>query len=146
MKVVISTREEYEYAHSRGIEPLIEKKLPMDIRLRKEIQEELFGKGNHQSNNQKFYKWVWEHKKHRCEECNKPLPRYSATYVSHIVSRGENPFFAYDPRNTNILCKECHDRWELKTTRGTMRIINNNTCLMNKFKDEEIKYKKLYGE
>lgn len=122
---LIDTREQYDLCKLHGIEPLIDGRFPMDVALRVSIQRELFGTGNHEENNIRFYRWVWAHKRHMCEECLKPLPEYSATYVSHIESRGNAPQWAYDPRNTNILCFKCHNRWE-NGDRMNMRIYRGN--------------------
>lgn len=133
----ITTREEYEKLKTKGFDALFfNKNFTLDHRLRLEIQEELFGKGNHQTNNQKFYRYAWNRKAfHRCEECMKPLPKYSATFVSHILSRGAHPETAYDLRNFNILCKECHDRWE-NGDREEMRIYNRNNSIIKTLKKE----------
>lgn len=119
---LITERFEYDYAVSRGYEPLIDTKhFRLDIRLRIELQREKFGTGHTPAENEKFYRWVWEHKPHYCEETMRPLPNYSATFVSHILTRGANPEMAHDPRNVNILCFEMHNKWENGDRKG-MRI------------------------
>ena len=75
---MITTREEYDYVVSRGYEPLMDARFPMDIHLREEIQREFFGK-NTMADNTKFYKWCIEHKPNICEECGKPIRYASAT-------------------------------------------------------------------
>ena len=139
---VVKTREEYEALKKRGFELLFgNKNLWLDINLRKEIQEEIFGRGNHQEANQKYYKMAWEHnlgyngQGHYCEECHKPLMKYSATYVSHILPRGAYPEMAYDLRNHNILCAECHRKWE-SSKREEMHIYNKNQATINTLKRE----------
>lgn len=136
----VSTREEYEALKKRGIELLYgEKNLPLDIKLRKELQQELFGRGNHQEANQKFYKLAWEGAAskgmtgHYCQECFKPLKEYSATYISHILSRGAYPEMAYDLRNYNLLCAEHHQQWE-SGDREKMRIYKRNMKTIEKLK------------
>lgn len=63
--------------------------------------------------NQKFYNHCWNiHQEHYCEECQKPLHNYSATFVSHILSRSNYPEYALDVRNHNILCGKHHKQWE----------------------------------
>lgn len=132
---MITTREEYDYAVSRGYEPLLDERIPMSIELRKAVQREKFGKHTIE-NNSKFYKWCLAHKPNICEECGKPIRYASATNVSHILSRGAHPNKAYDCRNTNILCFECHSKWEDATTRKDMKIYDKNMRTIEMLKDE----------
>lgn len=137
----ITSREEYEALKARGIDALFyDKNLRLEIGLRKEIQEEIFGKGNHQRANQKFYRMAWEKStprmgSHFCQECHRKLESYSATYISHILSRGAHPAMAYDLRNFNILCPECHARWEGSDNRK-MRINTQNEVIIKLLKSE----------
>ena len=126
MRVRIETRQDYDKAKQSGFEPLVDTHFDMSIKLRVELQRELFGKNGNQEANQRFYKWTWDNKPHYCEECLHPLYDYSAVYISHILTRGAYPEMAHDPRNINILCGQCHSRWEHKTTRGSMRIYLSN--------------------
>lgn len=131
MKIQINDIEAYEYCVSRGYEPLIDvAHFSIDIRLRVDIQREqfghcVFGRGNIPVANQRFYEWVWKNKPHYCEECLRPFPQYSSVYCSHILSRGANPDMAHDGRNINILCYECHQKWE-NGDREKMRIFEKN--------------------
>lgn len=137
-KVHISTMQEYQYVQSRGYEPLINYKLfSIDIHLRVELQRELFGRNviDTMRANEKFFRWVWEHKPHMCEETLRPLHNYSAVYCSHILTRGAYPEMATDPRNINILCFEMHNRWE-NGDRENMRIYPGNMMLIELMKNE----------
>lgn len=134
--VAIDTRAEYDYCVARGYEPLIDRRFKMDIRLRVSVQRELFGDGHSTAENEKFYRWCWEHKLHICEECMRPLREYSATYVSHILTRAAHPEMAHDCRNINILCFNCHNRWEHANTRFGMRIELNNQRIIEGLKRE----------
>ena len=107
--------------------------LPHEDRV--EIQERLFGDGHTPAENEKFYRWVWHNKPHICEECRRPLGAYSAVYVSHISSRGAHPAMAHDPRNTNILCAQCHARWENGDREG-MRIYESNEATVERLNEE----------
>lgn len=132
----ISERWEYDYIVSRGFEPLLDTNhFRMDIRLRIAIQREKFGTGHTPEENERFYRWVWEHKPHYCEETMRPLPNYSATFVSHILTRGANPEMAHDPRNVNILCFEMHNKWENGDRKG-MRIYPANAMRIQELKNE----------
>ena len=99
----------------------------MDFDLRQEIQRELFGVYSEGQDRAlaKYYRWIWEHKIHVCEETMTPLLHYSAVHVSHILSRGAFPEMALDPRNCNLLTKEMHDKWEFGR-RWDMRIYLRN--------------------
>lgn len=139
---LISTREEYEYCLTSGFNPLVDTKhFEMDIFLRVEIQRELFGlcvfgRGeNIQAANERFFRWVWDHKPHVCEETMKPLHQYSAVHVSHILTRGAFPEMAHDPRNTNILTLEAHNKWE-HGDQKRMRIYAKNIKMIELLKSE----------
>lgn len=65
--IQIRDREEYDYATKRGFKPLLDyKHFKMDIRLRIEIQTELFGRGviDTMKANEKFFRWIWANKPH----------------------------------------------------------------------------------
>lgn len=132
---VIDTRELYDYARKRGYEPLIDRRFAMEIHLRVSIQRELFGRGHTQEENERFYRWCWEHYPHICSETMRPLRQYSATYISHILTRGAHPEMAHDPRNVNILCFEMHNRWE-NGDRQNMRIYQMNQLTIKMLRNE----------
>ncbi len=134
---MINTKEEYQEAVKRGFEPLLDMRFKMTIRLRVEIQTELFGRGRIDTMraNEKFFRWVWNHKPHYCEETMKPLKTYSAVYCSHILTRGAFPEMATDPRNINLLCLEMHNRWE-NGDRERMRIYWKNKKTIELLKQE----------
>lgn len=136
--IQIRDREEYDYATKRGFNPLLDyKHFKMDIRLRIDIQNELFGRGviDTMKANEKFFRWIWANKPHYCEETLRPLYNYSAVYCSHILIRGAYPEMATDPRNINILCFEAHSRWE-NGDRERMRIYPGNCMLIDLMKKE----------
>lgn len=135
LPIQIKSRKDYDYCVNSGFEPLLDRRFEIDHNLRVEIQKDLFGEGNSEKQNVKFYKWVWAHKPHWCEECMKPLPEYSATYVSHIISRGSDARMAYDARNVNILCFKHHSLWE-NGDRETMRINEINKLTIEQLKNE----------
>lgn len=132
---VIDTRELYDYARKRGYEPLIDRRFAMEIHLRVSIQRELFGRGHTPEENERFYRWCWEHYPHLCSETMRPLRQYSATYISHILTRGAHPEMAHDPRNVNILCFEMHNRWE-NGDRQNMRIYQMNKLTIQMLRNE----------
>ena len=124
-KIQLKNKSEYESLLARGIEPLTDYIFfEIEIRLRVSLQYELFGdneyrRGDVVKANQRFYKWSWYNSDKICENCMKPLyanknidSSYSAKFVSHILSRSNCPEMAHDPRNKNMLCVECHRKWE----------------------------------
>lgn len=128
--IEISSIEEYNYCVGRGYKPLLSNKFKLPIGLRIEIQRSFFGnsllsRGNIVQGNDKFYRWMWDNKKHYCEECLKPLNNYSSVWVSHILARGAFPEMALDPRNVNILCDRHHTQWETGNKKE-MRIYPGN--------------------
>ena len=133
--IVIDTRELYDYARQRGYEPLIDRRFSLDINLRVSIQRELFGTGHTPEENERFYRFCWEHYPHICSECMRPLRQYSATYVSHILTRGAHPELAHDCRNVNILCFSHHSVWE-NGERQNMRIYRQNQLTIEQLKKE----------
>lgn len=133
--IVIDTRELYEFARQRGYEPLVDRHFTVEINLRVSIQRELFGRGHTPEENERFYRFCWDHYPHVCSETMRPLYEYSAAYVSHIMTRGAHPEMAHDPRNVNILCWEMHNRWE-NGDRQNMRIYRANLLTIEQLKKE----------
>lgn len=134
-QIWIDTRECYDYARSRGYEPLVDRRFRLEINLRVSIQQALFGRGHSPEENEKFYRWCWEHKPHICEETMRPLYHYSAVHISHILTRGAHPESAHDPRNVNIFCLEAHNKWE-NGNRQEMRIWEHNLAVIAELKDD----------
>ena len=128
MLIDIKDLAEYEYCVGRGLNPLLNPMFNVDINLRVEIQRSLFGSI---TEHEKFFRWVWDHKPHHCEECLKPLHNYSAVYCSHILTRGAHPEMAHDCRNINILCFAHHSQWE-NGNRQSMRIYEKNMRIIEK--------------
>ena len=133
--IVIDTRELYDYARMRGYEPLIDRRFAVEINLRVSIQRDLFGTGHPPEEHERFYRFCWDHSPHICSETMRPLRQYSATYISHIMTRGAHPEMAHDPRNVNILCFEMHNRWE-NGDRQKMRIYRANLLTIEQLKHE----------
>lgn len=140
--IKIETLEEYFIVRNRGIEPLFHyNELELDHDLRIELQNKmfsnyLFGEEDIQAANNRFFRFVWDHKSHYCEECLKPLgDQFAAIYCSHILSRGAYPDMAHDPRNINLLCPACHAEWE-NGTRSKMLIYPRNKKTIKKLKEE----------
>ena len=137
MKTEVNTREEYDALLQRGIDALCDDRYHLEIHLRREIQKEKFG-GNNAEGNAKFYAYCLRHKPLVCENCGVPIRHPSATNVSHILTRGAHPEMAFDPRNINILCWECHNAWEHKNTRWKLRMwfVEKNERTIEELKKE----------
>lgn len=133
--IVIDTRELYDFARKRGFEPLVDRRFAVEINLRVSIQRELFGRGHTPEENERFYRFCWDHYPHVCAECMRPLYQYSATYVSHIMTRGAHPETSHDCRNVNILCFSHHSIWE-NGNRKNMRIYQSNLLIIEMLKKE----------
>lgn len=138
--ITITTEPEYEFVIKHGFNPLFYNKfIRLDIKLREQMQKRMFGhcitgRGKDiMAANERFFRYIWEHKPHVCEECLKPLREYSAVYCSHILSRGAYPEMAFDARNINLLCFNCHQRWE-NGDRRAMRIYDRNIRIINELK------------
>lgn len=125
MAILIEDLECYKYAKSKGYEPLTDKRFYMPIKVRIDVQRYLFGAGHTPAENEKFYRYCWDLYPHICEECMRPLTQFSATYISHIRTRGAFPEAAHDVRNVNILCFKHHNQWETGN-RKAMRIYPGN--------------------
>lgn len=135
--VEITNREDYDALLKRGIDCLYDKRYHLEIGLRRDIQKERFGK-NDDAGNFTFYNYCLHHFPHVCENCGKPIEHPWATNVSHILTRGSHPEMAHDPRNVNILCWECHQNWEHKTTRDRLNpwLVEKNERTIKLLKQE----------
>ena len=133
--IVIDTRPDYDYCVAQGYEPLVDRRFTMAHQLRVSLQREKFGTGHTPEENERFYRFCWKHKPHICEECMKPLKSYSATYISHIRTRGAFPEMAFDCRNVNILCFNHHNQWE-NGDRKSMRIYGVNEFTIEQLERE----------
>lgn len=132
----ISTIDEYLHWTHKGFCPLCDwRNFTLDIKLRVKLQHDIFGTGNNPKNNEKFYRWVWDHRPHYCEETMYPLSVFSAVHISHILSRGSHPEMAYDCRNVNILTFKAHQQWE-NGNRKWMRIYEENQLIIELLKKD----------
>ena len=109
--MLLETMSEYNYLKSIGYEPLTDFRFKLNIDIRLEIQNELFGKPSLE-NDYKYYNWCWENKGQICEETGIKILRYSAKHISHILSRSAYTEIRYDPRNCNILTTRIHNVWD----------------------------------
>lgn len=121
-RIDILSIADYDREADKGEEILTSPDYFIPIRIREEIQKMLF------PTDDKFYRYCWEWMPHTCEECKQYLSGYSAHYISHICTKGAHPEKRRDPRNVNILCARCHDRWEFRD-RSNMRIFKPNEIL-----------------
>jgi len=142
-KIHIATRDHYDEVRKlKGIQPLIDSDFDIEIHLRKQIQDELWGSDQtnilHRRN---FFLWVWEQKMHICEESGAFLgPDMSAEFMSHILTRGAHVEMWNDPRNINILTPDNHRKWETGK-REKMKIWDKNKETIAQLKSDYSKYK-----
>jgi hypothetical protein len=146
--IEITTRAEYDYCVSRGFQPLIDwRRFKLDFFLRVDIQHEYFGSGNFQQENQKFYKWVYDHSIKRCAETGQPIHEndginrrniFSAKNVSHIITKGSDRRMAIDPRNANLLIIDIHNIWDFGTEqqKRSLNIYPMNQLIIQMLKDD----------
>lgn len=139
---LISTYQQYEDFVALGFQPLVDwRKFEIEIRLRVELQRQLFGHriltkaDDLVKANDRFYRWVFEHKQQVCEETGVPIYGYSAVHLSHIITRGSHPEMAHDPRNINILTLKAHNRWESGNNKG-MKIFPLNQYIIRMLIDD----------
>lgn len=86
--------------------------------------------------NSKFYRDCWNSRQVKtCDNCDSVLLRYSAAYISHILSKGAHPALATHPENWNLLCLTCHTLWEFGDKKS-MKIYPPNLLLIEKLKRE----------
>ena len=61
----------------------------------------------------RFYEEIWSERPHYCEECDKYLgDKWERYMFSHILSKGSQPRLRHVKANINILCFDCHHKWE----------------------------------
>ena len=115
----------------------------MDIKLRLELQRELFPFQSPE-NDVKFYKWCWENKPKFCEEIGQEILGYAAIHISHILTKGAFTEARYDGRNVNILSAKSHNKWEFATDseKQNMKIYYNNQYIIELLKKDYVTYYK----
>ena len=135
--ILIQDIESYDLCLAKGFQPLIDIKFTLDINLRVEIQNNLFGKKCPKNDN-KFFHWVWNHKPHVCEETDTDILKFAAVHMSHILSKGAFPEMRYDPRNINILLYGIHNIWEFGTEqeKKKLKIYSLNQPIIENLKYE----------
>lgn len=135
--VQISNKDEYFAAEAEGFSVLLDDRFNIDISLRKQLQDEIFGEdGSDPKCRERFFRWIWERKMHVCEETGAFIGHvYRAEFMSHILSRGAFIEMWNDPRNINLLSPAAHREWETGK-KEKMRIWPKNKDLIAKLKAE----------
>ena len=81
-----------------------------------------------------FYEKCFHNSDHKCEECEKQLPkkfrddngRVLARFrYSHIVAKSIAPNLRHDENNINHLCHTCHFKWDMGDKKS-MKIYEKN--------------------
>jgi len=128
-KMIINSLEGFKMAKEYGFNAFLDRHFDMDIKIRVEIQNSMF------KSDAMFYRYCWNNLPHYCEESGMKLMNYSATFVSHILSRGAYPEMRFDIRNINILTFESHKKWE-SHQKKEMHIFNKNQKTIKLLKHE----------
>lgn len=56
---------------------------------------------------------IWEERSHYCQHCGMYLGEEPKSfYFSHIKGKGAYPELRLDPNNIELLCYECHHKWD----------------------------------
>lgn len=56
---------------------------------------------------------IWNQRLHICNRCGKWLgDEPKPVFFSHIKSKGAHPELRLDPNNIELLCEDCHHRYE----------------------------------
>lgn len=72
------------------------------------------------------YSQIWNTKPHVCEECDSFLGNEpKKEFFSHILPKGKYPSLRHDLENFNLLCFDCHYKWEFLNKKG-MKIYQLN--------------------
>jgi|ETNmetMinimDraft_14_1059893.scaffolds.fasta_scaffold36302_3 hypothetical protein len=125
----INTLEDFKMSTKYGFNPFLDKQHEMTIQVRIMIQNEMF------KSDSQFYKYCWNNLPHFCQETGLKLRTYSASFVSHILSRGSHPEMRYDIRNINILSLPEHAKWESEK-KIDMYIYKKNQTIITNLKNE----------
>jgi 5-methylcytosine-specific restriction endonuclease McrA len=60
-----------------------------------------------------FYKEVYAASPHKCQNCDRTLPRTPSNFMfHHILEKRNYPQYRHVPENIAILCLECHSKCE----------------------------------
>lgn len=59
-----------------------------------------------------MFKDIWSERPHICVKCGKYLAEMNVRYFSHIKSKGAFPELRLDKNNIEILCVDCHYKYE----------------------------------
>ena len=138
LPIPIRSTAEYDVIKNFWYHPLIyDTFFNIDIRTRITVINTLFGKPC-PANDDRFFRWMWKHRPHVCQEYFAPLHEYSAVHISHIITKGSHPEMRYDPRNINILSLKAHNEWEFGTQeqRRKMNIYPQNQRIIKILKSE----------
>ena len=69
----------------------------------------------------KIFLEIWNERSHSCIECSRKISRPSAINFSHYLSKGAFPELRFEKKNIDILCSDCHFRFEFND-RKNMKI------------------------
>lgn len=97
-----------------------------------------------------FYKKAWEisGEEHYCEECllngiETYLINFSRYFISHILGKGAHPVLRHHLKNFNLLCADCHNKYE-HGKRSEMKIAIKNEPVIEQLLEYERTHSKTY--
>lgn len=74
-----------------------------------------------------FNSRIWGAREHVCAECGKPIPPpWTKANFSHYLNKNRWRKLRYCAENIDILCFDCHQRWEFGTDHMTMKIYDED--------------------
>lgn len=91
---------------------------------------------------------IWSKTKHHnCEKCNRDLGRVPAPiYFSHIVPKSKSNALRLDPNNIELLCGDCHSKYEFGTI-DQIKSMNNSERMKEYLKEHNyLRWFKIWGE
>lgn len=70
-------------------------------------------RGFHSTGERELFLKIWNQRLHICNKCGKLLgDEPKPVFFSHIKSKGAHPELRLDPDNIELLCEDCHHRYE----------------------------------
>ena len=88
---------------------------------------------------QTLYKNIWLKREHFCAECGCFLGyERRAMFFSHILPKGKYPKLRHVEENIDLLCFECHYKWEFSGKRKEMKVYDEEKVLRLKLLDKQL--------
>lgn len=80
----------------------------------KKRQKKLEDQKDLQKKDRDFYMEVWHASPHKCQNCDRRLPKTPSNWMfHHLLPKAKYPKFRHTPENISILCFDCHSQVEV---------------------------------